>query len=341
MITLTDYTADELSTQLGIAPFQGRQLFRWLHGKNAASFDAMTDLPKALRTQLAECAVPRRLELVQMQESERTGTRKALLRLADGETVEAVLIRERDRRTICVSSQVGCALQCDFCATGLAGLTRNLSPGEIVEQALYLLGDEARDARTPNIVFMGMGEPFRNYDAVMRAIALFMDPGGLGIGARKITVSTAGEAKGIERFVDAPGQVRLSVSLHAANDALRDRLVPLNRRFPLARLRQAIDAYQAASGRQLTLEWTLLDGVNDTPEHAAELVAFIDRRKLFVNLIPWNPVVGIDYRPTPMPTAKRFRDVLVRAGVKATLRAEKGQDIDAACGQLRRTQGAA
>ncbi|MCF6284308.1 MAG: 23S rRNA (adenine(2503)-C(2))-methyltransferase RlmN [Candidatus Hydrogenedentes bacterium] len=340
-LSLSSMTKTELAETLGLKPFQGRQLFQWLHQKRVFDFDAMTNLSKALRAQLAETASASQLELVEMQESKATGTKKALFRLHDGETVESVLIRDRKRTTICVSSQLGCALKCSFCATGLAGFTRNLTPGEIVEQVLYLLQDEADSDRTPNIVYMGMGEPMRNYDNVMASIRLLMDKDGVGIGARKIIVSTVGEAKEIERFTQEDWQVRLSVSLHAANNELRSTLVPLNRKFPLERLHDVLSGYSAQSGRQLTFEWTMLKGVNDSVECARELVAYAKGLKVSVNLIPWNPVSGLPYHPTHMADCNRFRDILEAGGLKVTVRMEKGQDIDAACGQLSRTHGKA
>jgi 23S rRNA (adenine2503-C2)-methyltransferase len=292
-----------------------------------------------VRQQLQEQCIATSVSLLELQKSPRTGTKKALLALADGETVEAVLIRDEERVTLCLSSQVGCALKCDFCATGLAGFSRHLTPAEIVEQALFLLRDEDLGERTPNIVYMGMGEPFRNYDNVVKSIRLLMDPAGLGIGARRITVSTAGEVGGIERFAEEDWQVRLSISLHAANDALRGRLVPLNRRYPLARLRAAVERYMERQGRQITYEWTLLHEVNDSLEDARQLAEFIGNMNAFVNLIPWNPVEGLNYVPSTPQRCRAFRDYLEQRRIKATLRAEKGQDIDAACGQLRRTHG--
>ncbi len=338
---LSSMTKTELATELGLKPFQGRQLFQWIHQKRVFDFEAMTNLSKALRAELAETATASQLELMEMQESKVTGTKKALFRLHDGETVESVLIRDGKRTTICVSSQVGCALKCDFCATGLAGFTRNLTPGEIVEQVLYMVRDEPDPERTPNIVYMGMGEPMRNYDNVMASIRLLMDEDGMGIGARKITVSTVGEVKEIERFTQEDWQVRLSVSLHAANNDLRSQLVPLNRKFPLERLHDAIARYCDQTGRQFTFEWTMLNGVNDSEECARELLAFCVGLKVSVNLIPWNPVSGLPYDPTPLAQCTRFCQILEEGGLKVTLRREKGQDIDAACGQLRRTHGAA
>lgn len=340
-IPLTDLDKKTVAEQLGLKPFQGRQIFQWIHGKQVFDFAAMTNLAKPLRERLAAEASASQLTLAEMQVSKRTGTKKALFQLHDGETVESVLIRDRDRATICVSSQVGCALKCSFCATGLAGFTRNLSPGEIVEQVLYFLRDEPDADRTPNIVYMGMGEPMRNYDNVVRSIRLLMDPDGVGIGARKITVSTAGEIREIARFAAEDWQVRLSVSLHAANNALRSELVPLNRKYPLERLHETLVDYVERSDRQITFEWTLLDGVNDTPECARELLRFCAGLKTSVNLIPWNPVSGLPYTPSPPEACARFQRMLEAGGLKVTMRKEKGQDIDAACGQLRRTHGAA
>lgn len=334
--SLTDCTPEEMAELLQIKPFQSRQIFKWLHQKQEFNFDAMTDLSLALRQQLQENFVANRLSLVEMSVSSGTGTKKALLRLEDGETVESVLIRSKDRVTLCLSSQVGCAVKCSFCATGMSGFARNLSAGEIVEQALYLLADEELGDRVPNIVYMGMGEPFRNYDAVVKSVRLLMSKDGLGIGARRITVSTVGELPGIERFADEDWQVRLSVSLHAANDSLRNTLVPLNRKYDLERLMEAVENYHEKTGRQMTYEWALLEGVNDSPRDADELATLIGESKSFVNLIPYNPVEGLEYKPPTSVVCRAFRDRLLGHGIKTTLRLERGQDIDAACGQLRR-----
>lgn len=335
-IALTDLNPEEIAEQLSIKPFQGRQIFRWIHKKHVFEFDQMTDLSKALRATLAEKCIANRLELVTISESSSTGTRKALLRLSDGETVESVLIRDRERLTLCLSSQVGCAVKCSFCATGFSGFARNLSAGEIVEQALFLLRDFDTEGRNPNIVYMGMGEPFRNYDAVVKSVRLLMHPEGLNIGARRITVSTAGEMEGIRRFADENWQVRLSVSLHSANDELRNELVPLNRKYNLAKLSDAIRYYEKRTGRQMTFEWTLLEGVNDSIAAAQELAAIARDLNAHVNLIPFNPVEESGYQPPTSSRCEAFRDALLELGVNATLRTERGQDIDAACGQLRR-----
>lgn len=336
-VRLTDLTPEEIASELGLKPFQGAQIFRWIHQKRVFEFDAMSDLSKELRRELNERAEAVRLEPVRISASRRSaGTRKALLRLPDEETVESVLIREGDRRTICLSTQVGCAVKCAFCATGLSGYKRNLSPGEIVEQALYLLKDEDLEGRTPNIVYMGMGEPFRNYDATVKSIRLLMRREGLHIGARKITVSTAGEVPGIERFAKEDWQVRLSVSLHAANDALRSELVPLNRKYPLEQLMRAVRGYAGVTGRHVTFEWVLLNGVNDSPRDVEEIARLVGKMDATVNLIPFNPVAETGYAPPPRAKCEAFREALEKRGITATLRKEQGQDIDAACGQLRR-----
>lgn len=333
---ISDYDVRGLVEALEIEPYQARQLFRWIHHKCVFDFQRMTDLSKPLRDRLEAGYAATQLHPVDTKCSRLTGTKKTLFRLLDGELVESVLIRDRDRVTICVSSQAGCPLGCAFCATGQAGFARNLRAGEIAEQALYLLRHEDLGGRTPNIVYMGMGEPFLNYDAVTASIRLLMTPSGQGIGARKITVSTVGDVPGIERFSKEDWQVRLSVSLHAANNALRDRLVPLNRKYPLDQVREALLGYMGRKNRQITLEWVLLEGVNDTQRDAVELAAFGEGMKASVNLIPWNPVPGIEFKPSSRKRREQFLLWLAEGGLAATIRQEKGLDIDAACGQLRR-----
>ena len=340
-IALTDLNPSEIATILCIKPFQGRQVFQWIHRKAATGFETMTNLSKALRARLETQALVRQTTLEHVDLSPKLGTRKVLVGLRDGENVEAVLLRDRDRTTLCLSSQVGCALGCPFCATGQTGFKRNLTPGEIVEQVFHLLAEGDLGERTPNVVYMGMGEPFRNYDAVAKSIRLLMDPDGLAIGARKITVSTVGETGGIRRFAQENWQVRLAVSLHAANDALRSRLVPLNRKHGLAELMEAVEHYAAATGRQTGFEWTLLQGVNDTNAHADELASLIGDLGASVNLIPFNAVEGSEFEAPTYRWCKAFRDRLTARGIRTTLRLERGGDIDAACGQLRRRHGRA
>jgi 23S rRNA (adenine2503-C2)-methyltransferase len=340
LIKVTDLFPEEMVEPLGLKVYQARQIFRWIHAKQVFDLNAMTDISKQMREDLREKVVLPQIHPIDMASShEREATKKLLFGLDDGETVEAVAIPERERLTLCLSTQVGCALRCAFCATGLSGFKRNLSAGEIVEQALHLLRDRDMQGRTPNIVLMGMGEPFRNYDATIKAIRMFMRKDGLNIGARKITVSTAGDVPGIERFSKEKWQVRLSVSLHAANDALRSQLVPLNRQYPLDALMGAVRAYCEKAGRQISFEWTLLRGVNDSRQHARELLALAQGLKAFVNLIPYNHVEGLPYEPSPPESCEAFLKVLEDGGMKATLRRERGGDINAACGQLRIRQG--
>lgn len=336
---LSELLPEEIAALLELKPFQGRQLFQWIHRKKIFDVDQMTSLSKDLRAKIKENYGINRLESYRSSYSEKTETRKALLKLEDGETVETVCIPAEKRHTLCVSSQVGCAVKCTFCATGDSGYARNLSAGEIVEQVLHFLSDETGvvdDDRKPNIVYMGMGEPFHNYDAVVKSIRLLMHEEGLHLGARRITVSTAGDVKGIDRFAQEDWQVRLSVSLHAPNDRLRDELVPLNRKYNLERLMNSVHEYIEVTGRQMTFEWTLLQDVNDSEAIADELVDLIGDMKAHVNLIPCNPVSGLGYRPPTPSVSRAFRDRLEQRGIPATLRLERGQDINAACGQLRR-----
>ncbi|HOJ33669.1 MAG TPA: 23S rRNA (adenine(2503)-C(2))-methyltransferase RlmN [Candidatus Hydrogenedentes bacterium] len=332
---ITEQTPEEITATFSLKPFQGRQIFQWIHRRQVWNFDNMTDLSKDLRRQLAEtCHLPL-LKLEQRMESQRSpGTAKMLFRLRDGLAVESVVIRDKDRVTFCLSTQVGCAVRCAFCATGLSGFKRNLSAGEIVEQALQLVAIENIKERNPNIVYMGMGEPFRNYDAVIRSIRLLSHPQGLNIGSRRITVSTAGEIDGIRRFSEEGWQVRLSISLHAATDELRSQLVPLNRKYPLKLLMQAVRDYVEKTGRHVTFEWVLLAGVNDMPEQARALARLVRHLTCTVNLIPYNSVPSLSYRAPSQKICKVFRTILEDEGVKCTLRKERGTDIDAACGQL-------
>lgn len=333
---LTGLGPEEIAAALELKPFQARQIFSWLHQKQVFDFQRMTDLSKALRARLEERYSPSQLTVERTIESEASGTRKALFRLQDGLTVEAVLLRDRDRHTVCVSCQVGCALACRFCATGQDGFSRNLNPGEIVEQVLHLVADQELVKRTPNLVYMGMGEPFENYDAVVRSIRLLMDKHGLSIGARKITVSTIGHVPGIQRFAREGWQVRLSVSLHSARDETRARIVPIAYKYPLDVLFQALRDYAAETGRQITIEWVLLDGLNDTIAEANALARRLKGIDAAVNLIPFNPFPDCGFSAPHPAKQRQFLAALRVRGIGATLRQERGADINAACGQLRR-----
>ncbi len=332
---LAAQTPEEIASAFQLKPFQGKQIFHWIHRKQIWNFQQMTDLSKDLRAKLAESGKPSSIVLEKRLESvQAPGTVKVLFRLSDGKSVESVVIRDRNRVTFCVSTQVGCAVRCAFCATGLSGFKRNLTASEIVEQVLHLIAAENIRDRNPNIVYMGMGEPFRNYDAVVRSIRILSHPEGVNIGHRRITVSTAGEIAGIRRFADEGWQVRLSISLHAATDELRSQLVPLNRKFPLHELMKAVRDYTLKTGRHVTFEWVLLAGINDTMEQARALVRLVRPFTCTVNLIPHNPVPTLPYLASSAKRSKAFQTFLLEEGISCTLRKERGTDIAAACGQL-------
>ena len=290
----------------------------------------MTDLPAALRARVAEQLEPA-LHLEQESVSDRGDTAKWLWRLGDATAVETVLMRYHDRATVCVSTQAGCAMACSFCATGQAGFKRHLTTGEIVEQVVRARRS-ALPRRVSNVVFMGMGEPLANYGPVWAAVERIHAE--LGLSARRLTLSTVGLVPGIRRLAAEALPVNLAVSLHAANDAKRDELVPINRRWPLAELLEACRDYVDAKGRRLSFEWAVIDGVNDQPSDAAELAAVALPLAAHVNLIPLNPTPGYPVRGTPPAGVRDFRDRLKAAGVNVTVRRNRGTDIDAACGQL-------
>ena len=335
-IRIHGLTADELTeacVSLGQPAYRSGQLWNWLYVRRASSWAEMGNLPVAFRRQLEERfdLEPTRLLAVT---GTAPGTRKVLAGLRDGECVEEVLIPSGDRRTLCVSSQVGCRFACAFCASGKGGFCRNLEAGEIVGEVL--LGFREYGERPTHVVYMGMGEPFDNYDAVLRSIRILNDGKGLAIGARHITISTSGIVEGIERLMGEGLQVELSVSLHAADDALRDRLMPVNRRYPLSVLMAACARYAAATRRIITFEYTLIRGVNDAREHARALAARVKAVPSRINLIPLSPVEGFEGETPSGAVIRMFADVLEKAGVNTTVRASKGARISAACGQLRR-----
>ena len=328
-----DLTVADLAGLLpGEPAFRARQVWRGLH--QGLGPDEMTDLPLALRRRLAE-ELPVGLAAGHRSVSEDGGTVKWLFVLDDGAAVETVLMHYPDRATVCVSSQAGCAMACGFCATGQAGFRRHLTVGEIVEQVV-----QARRAALPrrlsNVVFMGMGEPLANYGPTWAAVERLHDE--LGLSARHLTVSTVGLVPGIRRLAGERLPVNLAVSLHAANDALRDELVPVNRRWPLPVLMGACRDWVAAKGRRLSFEWALIDGTNDRPSDAGELAALARPLAAHVNLIPLNPTPGYPTRGTPPAGVRAFRDRLRSLGVNATVRRNRGTDIDAACGQLAAAQ---
>ncbi len=350
--SIYEHTYDELEallTQWGEPRYRARQVWEWLYRHYARTFEEMTNLPKALRARLSETFTIAPLTPVTEVVSANRLTRKALFALPDGETVETVLMLYEKRRTLCISSQVGCGIGCPFCATGLSGFTRNLSTAEIVAQVLHYArwladpqagGEEAvpvpRPTRVTNVVFMGMGEPMANYERVWRAIRTLVDKRGFNLGARHITVSTVGVVPGIRRMAEEGLQVRLAVSLHAADDDLRNVLVPINRRYPLKALMDAVRYYIEKTGRRVTFEYALMRDVNDTPAHARALVALLRGLLAHVNLIPMNPVEGSPYQPSTRQATVRFARIIEEAGIPVTIRLRRGIDINAGCGQLRR-----
>jgi 23S rRNA (adenine2503-C2)-methyltransferase len=339
---LIDHTPEEWN--LGEGPeYRRKQVTEWLYQKRANSVAEMTNLPLPLRQQLDTAYDFTALKLVKLQGSHDT-TRKLLWELRSGDYIESVLIpasldlfgERSDRFTLCLSTQVGCAYGCKFCASGLEGWKRNLTAGEIVAQILET--ERVTKTRINNLVFMGMGEPLANYANLMKALDLINAPWGVGIGARHITVSTSGLAPQIRLLAEQPLQIRLALSLHGATDEVRQQIMPINRRYPLAELLDACADYQAQKRKMMTLEYILIEGVNDSTEQATLLAKHARRLHAKVNLIPYNTVEGLDWRRPTDFVIDRFAAVLHGAQVTATVRREKGHDIDAACGQLRLKQ---
>lgn len=325
-------------TELGEKPFRAAQILKWVYQGGVDNFDAMTNLSKALRDKLRECAEIRAPEIADEQRSH-DGTIKLSLRLDSGNCIETVFIPEADRATLCVSSQVGCALECSFCATAQQGFNRNLSVGEIIGQLWVmnrLLGITPRVAQRviSNVVFMGMGEPLLNFDNVVKAMSLMMDDDVYGLSKRRVTLSTSGVVPALDRLA-AVSDVSLAVSLHAPTDELRNQLVPLNRKYPIAELLAACSRYvESGQRRHVTFEYVMLDGVNDSLTHAHALVKLLRDFPAKVNLIPFNPFPNTHYRCSSRERIDAFRAVLMQAGLMTITRKTRGDDIDAACGQL-------
>ena len=322
---------------LGEKPFRAKQVFRWLHQGGVDSFDAMTDLAKSLREKLPEVAAIIAPKLMTEQTSS-DGTRKWLLDVGIGNGIEVVFIPEADRGTLCVSSQVGCALDCTFCSTGKQGFNRNLTAAEIIGQLWWANKAMGRDPKgeriVSNVVMMGMGEPLANFDAVTAAMDIMLDDHGYGLSRRRVTLSTSGIVPNLIRL-KTRCPVALAVSLHAPNDKLRDVLVPINQKYPLAELLAAIRDYLEAAPRDfVTFEYVMLSGVNDSVQQAHELVALVGDLPCKFNLIPWNPFPEAPYQRSSNNAIHRFREVLQAAGFVVTVRKTRGDDIDAACGQL-------
>jgi 23S rRNA (adenine2503-C2)-methyltransferase len=327
--------AEELMIRLGEPRYRAGQLLGWVYKRGAASFEAMTDFPKVLREKLAgELALTSVVEATRQEA--RDGTVKALLQLYDGKTIETVLMpsSKEDGFTVCVSSQVGCPVGCPFCATGQQGFERNLSASEIVDQVLYFARYLGERGHITNVVFMGMGEPLANYGNLMEAVEYLNAPWGLGLGARSMTVSTAGIVPGIEKLAREEKQVGLALSLHAANDELRRKLVPFNRKYPLSQLMTAVRKYVQLSGRRVSFEYCLFENVNDSLMQARELAHLIKGLNAHVNLIAANEVCA-GYKAPGRAAVLAFEDELKRLGINATLRRSYGREIKGACGQLK------
>ncbi len=337
---------EELVRELGEKPFRARQIFRWLHRRGVGSVAEMSDLSAALREQLAARTTLARLEQDLVQESA-DGTLKYRLRADDGALLEAVFMPDEARRTLCVSTQVGCAMGCAFCRTATMGLVRDLGPGEIVGQVHAVeadlerrgwKGDREHGRVLTNLVFMGMGEPLRNLDHVLRALSLLLDPEGLGFSHRHVTVSTSGLVPEIERF-GRETQVKLAISLNGTTDEQRERLMPVNRKYPLEALLAACRAFPQRQGRRLTFEYVLLGGVNDADEDAERLAGLVRGVEAKVNLIAYNENPGLGFASPAPERLQAFRELLVRRGVPAMVRKNRGRDILGACGQLASASG--
>jgi 23S rRNA (adenine2503-C2)-methyltransferase len=340
MVNLLGLTPAELRafcTGLGEKPYRAKQLLRWIHHAGADSFDAMSDVSKVFRAQLAQVATIT-APAVRRDTLAADGTRKWLLEVGTGNAIETVFIPEPARGTLCISSQAGCALECSFCSTGRQGFNRNLTVAEIIGQLWLahraLSHENGTERPVTNVVMMGMGEPLANFDNVVAAMQLMLDDGAYGLSRRRVTLSTSGLVPAIDRLAEAC-PVALAVSLHAPNDALRNELVPINRKFPIRTLMDACVRYLEKAPRNFVMfEYVMLDGVNDSVAHARELTRVVADVPCKLNLIPFNPFPGSGYVRSSADAIERFRDVLVKANITTTIRRTRGDDIDAACGQL-------
>lgn len=322
-------------TSWGEPQYRARQIWRGLYQSLWEGPEAFTNLSKGLRQRLSEAFEFSNLRLLSVQKSSDGETEKALFHLPDQRPIETVRMRYAKRRTLCISTQSGCAMGCSFCATGQMGFLRHLSSGEIVEQVIYYarrLRDQGE--RVTNVVLMGMGEPFHNYVASLAAIRRLNHPEGMNLGARRFTISTVGLVPGIRQLAEEDFQVNLAISLHAADDELRAKMIPLNRKYPIAELLEAVRGYVQTTRRRVTFEWALIDQVNDTPEQAAKLADLLGGMLAHVNLIPLNPTRGYNKQASTQERAQRFQEVLHEQGVSCTIRLRRGIDIQAGCGQL-------
>lgn len=338
---LLDYDRVEMELffqELGEKSFRAQQALKWIHQEGITDIDKMSNFSKSLRSRLKTIAQIDLPEIIIEKKSE-DGTKKWLLRLTDANCVETVFIPERGRGTLCVSSQVGCALNCSFCSTAQQGFNRNLTVAEIIGQVWLAVRCLSRDSlrhdhTVSNIVMMGMGEPLLNFDSVVKAMNLMMDDFGYGFSKRRVTLSTSGVVPALRRLSKA-SEVSLAISLHAPNDELRDRLVPINKKYPLSELLEVCRNYfRSEHRRRVTMEYVMLEGINDQPEHARQLIKILEGIPVKINLIPFNPFHFARYRRSSQITIERFKSILVKAGLNTITRKTRGEDIDAACGQL-------
>ncbi|MFC1807631.1 23S rRNA (adenine(2503)-C(2))-methyltransferase RlmN [Candidatus Omnitrophota bacterium] len=331
---IKDLTIVELENEiikLSLPKYRAGQIATFIYKKGVNTFEAMSSISKELRSDLGEKFVIGTIALEKHLKS-RDGTEKFLFKLSDGKYIETVLIRSKKRNTLCISTQVGCKFRCKFCASGLKGFKRDLSPSEIVNQILYI--QHTREEEITNCVFMGMGEPLDNYKNLTRAIEIMNDPKGLEIGARRITVSTCGIIPGIQKLKNLGVQINLSVSLHAGNNKLRNELVPINKRYPLERLIKVLREYHDKTNRIITLEYVLIDGVNDSKQDITDLAGISKALGAKVNIIPYSAIKSFRFKTPQKIVADRFCYKLIQSGAKATVRESKGADIQSACGQL-------
>lgn len=338
-IQLYDLTLDEMIrfvTGLGEPTFRARQLWGWLYQRYAGGFEGMTNLPVSLRRQLSETATLDTSTIVAEQLSSDGQTKKILSQLEDGRFTETVLMRYEKRRTLCISTQSGCAMGCVFCATGQMGFYRHLTVGEIIVPVIRFARElSGENERVSNVVMMGMGEPLHNYENTLAAVDRLTDPEGFKLGARRITISSVGLVPAIRRYAEERRQSLLAISLHAATDAERDRLIPINKRWPIAELMDACRYYIEMTGRRITFEWALIAGENDTRDQAQALGKLVGDMLCHVNLIPLNPTSGYSGSPSSREQVSDFQKELARHGVSSTVRVRRGIDIQAGCGQLR------
>jgi 23S rRNA (adenine2503-C2)-methyltransferase len=321
--------------RLGEKKYKAKQLAKWIYNKGVINFEEMTDLSKELRRKLSEVAYIGKLKLTRKQVSKIDQTEKFLFELFDGKRIETVLMREKNRTTVCISTQVGCALNCIFCATGKSGFERNLSAGEIVDQIIAVKGYLKEDEKVTNVVIMGMGEPLLNYENTVKAIRIIQSELGLSISAKRITLSTSGIAPEIYKLADERLKIKLALSLNAPDDELRRKLMPLTKKYPLSEVLEALKYYAKKNDIRITFEYVLIKDVNDSEEQALRLAKLIRGIPCKINLIPYNPIKECPYKKPDEETLMKFRDILYPRAPAVTLRRSKGEDIQAACGQLK------